>query len=365
MPLQIPHPNTPLHIYRHLLRESTYLPNLCRSWVTSRIQTRFRECRFKTPSTPHVKQAHAALRNLRSANSGHVQRLLRLLYMATGRLGKRRRILSTTQLSVIPPSDTAELEKSRLEAPLSQPNHPTDDSATPLKQTWLENWSLNKISAIAHSQLSQQSNAWPQQMRRALDPEQAISGENCFGQPFRPKRAQNRLKNHWASVLRQLMPPLPEGEWDHLASLVTGDTNVDALRVPSRRPVAQSMQEDNTDSMDQPWDWSQHATRPAREIERGAARKMKSLTGMEDQDPRGHGRPIGLRVISPRKLQRLYGHIWEMSPILKTKPGNKYSVTWGRKELKVSAPSTKDLLFFQGVAEDGSVGNVDQSQRRR
>jgi hypothetical protein len=32
-----------------------------------------------------------------------------------------------------------------------------------------------------------------------------------------------------------------------------------------------------------------------------------------------------------------------------------WSVAWGRNEQKISAPSTKDLLFFQGVGKDGRV----------
>ncbi|KAI1824043.1 hypothetical protein F4861DRAFT_279427 [Xylaria intraflava] len=358
MPLQIPHPKTPLHLYRHLLRESTYLPGLCRQWIASRIQTRFRECRSRSPPTPYIKQAHGALRNMRSANAGHIQRLERLCYLATGRIGKRRRLLGTSMLKPQPPSDTAGLEQSRVEAVLSAAHQDPDASATSVssKHTWLENWSFDTVAAIARSQLNQQARDWPHQMRRAIDPRKATSGQNCFGKPFRPKRVENNLKKHWAAVLAKLLPPLPQSEWDHLESLATGDTNVDALRIPPRRPVAQSIQDNTPDPASEEWDWSQHVTRPARVIERGSTRKMKSLTGDEDQDPRGSARPVGVYVITPRRLQRIYRRIWEMTPILKPKPGlKKPNVVWGQKELKVSPPSTRDLMFFQGVAEDGTA----------
>ena len=117
MSFQIPHPSKPLHLYRHLLREATYLPPLCRPWIASRIQARFLDCRYKKDAKdakPHVKEAHHWLRYLRSANAGHVERLLHLGYLATGRVGKRRRQLATTFLSKGPPANTSDLEQTDL-----------------------------------------------------------------------------------------------------------------------------------------------------------------------------------------------------------------------------------------------------------
>ncbi|KAI0875912.1 hypothetical protein GGS24DRAFT_453313 [Hypoxylon argillaceum] len=374
MPLQIPHPSTTLHLYRHLLRESTYLPVLCRPWITARIKQRFRDRREKQPVTPYVKQAHASLQFMRSANAGHVRRLERLCLMATGRVGKRRRILATSQLGNSLPTDTAELEQSRLAAvrETSSSNHTPgaryarddDDAAIAAaaaapsshKPDWLENWSLDMITAIAKSQHAQQTSNWPQTMRRGLDTKHILSGKNCFDRPYGPKLLRNKLKKHWAGVLHQLLPPLPQGEWDHLASLVKGDANVPELVIPTRRPVAQSLQDSNPDLASSEWDWSQHVLKPARVIERGSSRQRKSLTGKEDQDPRGHGTPIGTRVIGPRKLQRIYGRIWTMSPIIKKPPGKRnWSVSWGQNERMISAPATKDLPFFEGVTDDGKV----------
>ncbi|KAI1109098.1 hypothetical protein F5Y14DRAFT_44099 [Nemania sp. NC0429] len=363
MPLQIPHPTTPLHLYRHLLRESTYLPALCRPWIASRIKDRFRDRRYRKPATPYVKQAYTSLRYLRSANAGHIGRLERLCFMATGRVGKRRRILATTQLAAPPPADTAEAEQSRIETvPQSAPSdHPVDaaahshPAASPWKKRdWLENWSLDMISALARSQVAQQASNWPQSMRRTLDTKKIERGTNVFGRPYNPKLLRNKLKKHWAGVLHQLLPPLPQGEWDHLASLVHGDANADELTIPRRRPVARPVRHSNHDLANEQWDWSQHVLKPARVIERGSNRRQKSLTGNEDQDPRGHGRPIGVRVIGSRKLQRIYGRIWNMSPIIKEGSGaKKWSVSWGENEQRISAPFKSDLSFFKGVTTDG------------
>ncbi|KAI0411125.1 hypothetical protein F5X98DRAFT_64259 [Xylaria grammica] len=371
MPLQIPTPQSPLHLYRHLLRESTYLPALCRPWITSRVQERFRDCRHKDPPAPYVKQAHSSLRYLRSANVGNIKRLEHLCYLATGRVGKRRRILASSQLRQPPPTNTAELEQSRVEnglEPLSSNSPPdaTDTAAqVPHKHDWLENWSVDMILALARSQVSQQARDWPQSMRRMLDTKYITTGTNCFGRPYRPKLVRRKLLKHWANVLNQLLPPLPRGEWDHLASLVQGDTSVDELKIPPRRPVAQSIQGSSLDSPSEQWDWSQHALKPARALERGSGRKQKTLTGKEDQDPRGHGNPIGIRVISPREVQRMYGRIWAMSPIMEKNPKNeKWTVSWGGSERKISAPSIRDLLFFQGVTDDGKILKAGSSSQR-
>ncbi|KAI1349467.1 hypothetical protein F5Y01DRAFT_185119 [Xylaria sp. FL0043] len=373
MPLQIPHPQTPLHLYRHLLREATYLPALCRPWIASRIRQRFRDCRHKNPPTAYVAQAHSSLRYLRSANAGNIKRLEHLCLMATGRVGKRRRILAASQLSKPPPADTAELERSRVDnvhASLPSSDHTPGAAnaanAAPTKPDWLENWSLDMISALARSQVSQQARGWPQNMRRVLDTKYITSGRNCFGRPFRPKLVRNKLKKHWASVLKQLLPPLPQGEWDHLASLVQGEVSANELTIPPRRPVAQSIQDGSLDSVSEQWDWAQHALKPARVIERGNSRQQKSLTGKEDQDPRGHGRPIGVQVISPRRLQRIYGRIWTMSPLVRKNPGKqKVSVTWGSHQRIISAPSSRDLPFFQGIASDGTVVSKAEASSSR
>ncbi|TRX93566.1 hypothetical protein FHL15_005538 [Xylaria flabelliformis] len=353
MPLQIPHPTNPLHLYRHILRESTYLPALCRTWITSRIQQRFRDCRRKNPPGPYMKQAHSSLQYLRSVNAGDIRRLERLCFMATGRIGKRRRILTSSQLGHRPPTDTAELELSRVETTLG--SSPTPDAPTSRNHDWLDKWSFDMIAALAQSQLAQQAGDWPFAMRRTLGTKEIIEGRNSFDKPYKPKLIRNKLKKHWVTVFKQLLPPLPQGEWDHLASLVKGEANVDELIIP-RRTVARSAQDSTISSVSETWDWSQHVLKPARVLERGSSRNRKTLTGKEDQDPRGPGRPIGTRVITPRALQRIYGHIWNMSPIMKKNPNNqKWSVSWGEHERRISTPSTKDLIFFQGVTQQGHV----------
>ncbi|KAI1383812.1 uncharacterized protein F4822DRAFT_52355 [Hypoxylon trugodes] len=341
MPLQIPHPSTPLHLYRHLLREATYLPPLCRTWIAERIQSRFRDCRNEKDPKNHIRDAHHDLRYLRSANAGHIKRLLHLCYLATGRVGKRRRLLGKSELSNEPHTSSIELDKARLA---------TDKQREP---DWLDNWSEEKIMRLAQSQVENQGGDWPQNMRRQIDPKQVLPTENCFGRPLTKKLARNKLKKHWAGVLHQLLPPLPQGEWDHLGVLARGEADEKHYNLPPRRPVAISNY--ITPQIEKPTTWIDFVTRPARSIERNNSRRTKSLSGVEDEDPRGHGRAIGTRVINGRVLRELiYKRIWSMSPIIHKNPQTgRPVITWGKIEHTISRPGKKALQFFEGVNNKG------------
>ncbi|KAI2468507.1 hypothetical protein F4781DRAFT_267283 [Annulohypoxylon bovei var. microspora] len=349
MPLQIPHPNTPLHLYRHLLREATYLPPLCRPWVIWRIKARYRDCQYKWRDTKrYMKDAHHHLRNFRSANDGHMKRLLRLCYMATGRVGKRRRLLGKSELSSEPPTTSAELDEKAILDIINQQQKQ--------QSNWLDNWDIGKIKSIAISQAEQSEKNFPYHMRRTIDPKGAIPAENSFGRPLSKKLVQNKLKKHWAQVLRQLLPPIPRGEWDQLGSLARGEADPRHYKLPTRRPVARSVaQSDPPISESRIPSWADLVNKPIRVTERPNSRRMKSLSGGEDEDPRGHGNKIGVRVPNPRKLRRgLYLPVWEASPIVEKNPrSGRWNVTWGNPKSKISRPRGKDLQFFRGVDEYG------------
>ncbi|KAI6087635.1 hypothetical protein F4821DRAFT_101897 [Hypoxylon rubiginosum] len=346
MPLQIPHPNIPLHLYRHMLREATYLPPLCRPWITSRIQARFRDCCDTENPNFYIKEAHQKLRYLRSANTGHIERLRHLCFLATGRVGKRRRLLGRAELSTLPATSSAELDE--------MAKHASEKQRDP---DWMDNWSIEKVKAIAFSQSSQQDADWPHRMRKGVDPMRELPTENCFGRPISEKLIRNKLKKHWAAILRQLLPPLPQGEWDQLGVMARGEADSQHYIIPARRPVAMPIsQPPSASSEAQTSSWKDFVTAPVRSLERGSSRSMKSLTGDEDKDPRGRGRPTGLRVLNRRKLCRgIYSRIWRASPQLDKNPrSGKWTVTWGGQEHQpLSPPRKKDLQFFQGIDKTG------------
>ena len=368
MSFQIPHPSKPLHLYRHLLREATYLPPLCRPWIASRIQARFLDCRYEKDAKPHVKEAHHWLRYLRSANAGHVERLRQICYLVTGRVGKRRRQLANTFLTKTPPANTADLENTDLKVD-------PDAYIEGREPDWLDNWSEEKLQAVAKSQVVQQDRGkgnWPQTMRRSLDPKRTLPTENSFGRPFPKRVARNKLKRHYASILHQLLPPLPQGEWDRLKDLANGRaTGPEDFKMASRRTLAQPVlpeaNEEEAGAKDEDWDWTQYATRPARKIERKSSREMKSLTGALDQDPRGQGRPIGVRTLGSRVLRRgIYSRIFECSASMTEVPeSGKWKVQWGSSDIRLSKPAAAELRFFEGVDKNGKPTTTNQKPAQK
>lgn len=360
MPLQIPHPNKALHLYRHLLREATYLPPLCRPWTADRIKTKFRDYRSSQESK-YIKQAHHNLRYLRAANAGHFERMLQLCYHATGRLGKRRRQLVRSQLAVEAAVDT-EVLQNNVDNGGNKKKSNLPDEGMP---DWLHNYDVDLIIAVAKGQYERQTSVWPRNVVRSVDymNNRQRPTENCWGVPFSDKQVRRKLRKHYAKVLGQLMPPVPEGEWEALKALATGTAEDDLWTIPPRRPIAVPVHDDagleETANESKMWDWEMYATKRVRALERKNSRSVKALTGEEDDDPRGHGRPTGIRAFKPRLLRRrLYGQIWETSATVSKDTKGKWAVTWGGAEKRLSAPSASDLQFFAGV---NAKGQLDKS----
>ncbi|KAF7524938.1 hypothetical protein G7054_g11250 [Neopestalotiopsis clavispora] len=393
MPLQIPHPNTALHLYRHLLREATYLPPLARPWIYAQIQSKFRDHqRTEDTKKRYVQNAHRSLRYLRAANAGHVDRMLRICFFATGRLGKRRRLLSSTYLSTSPAEDSATLEAATAQSSSSsaddamrrlelaawgttpnemekknKKNSKTKVLPATCSPSWMENWDFVKVKALAHSQYHQQEDTvdWvaKNKIRRTLDPKTTVITENCWGLPLKPRQMTNRLQKHWKSVLRSVMAPLPGGEWDFLKAVVEGTVPESMFAVPKRRPVAVSLlagaheASSNTPRVHQTWDWEKHATTPIRKLERHNSRRMMALSGSTPEQSQFQDRPIGVRTLTPSFLRNaIYSKVWQVSPTMKQNARGKWAVTWGSKPVpKPSAASASDARFFQGVNVNGKV----------
>ncbi|KAK8052238.1 hypothetical protein PG993_003623 [Apiospora rasikravindrae] len=362
MPFQLPHPDTAIHLYRHLLREATYVPPYCRPWVTERIRSKFRDDR-----RPNIHKAHQSLRYLRSANAGHVDRTLHLCFLASGRLGKRRRQLASSYLAKDPAVDSDALHQKPLlptEKDTSSNRKPRPEE--PPIQSWLDNWDIHKIKAVAGAQVRNTTNL-PKQMRKTYDPALVLPTENAWGRPFKPKLAKRKEQKHYAKLLADLMPPVPQGEWDLLQALSLGQAETDMFNVPSRRTVATTpvTTQDSPTITAPEWNWEAYVTKPVRAVERGNSRAFKSLSGACDSDPRGQGRPIGVKIFNPRRLRRsIYGRVWEASPTLtKAKGKGKFQVTFGGARRELSPATTSDLQFFSGVDKQGAPTKITEPHK--
>src|SRR4051794_19051413 len=133
-PLRIPRPGMTLHLYRHLLRESSYLPPFARSTVDYRIKGRFRRHRDAEGGRldMHLSNGHRELRTMRAAVAGDMPRMYKLLLQCFGRIGHRRRRLLEDLLQKEPMTDTEKLEKGS--------KTQEEDAVPPRKPDWLDKW---------------------------------------------------------------------------------------------------------------------------------------------------------------------------------------------------------------------------------
>lgn len=384
MPLQIPHPNAALHLYRHILREATYLPPLARPATFEHIKSRFRQRRSAQDPERYVKVAHRQLRFMRAANAGHDERMVRICLLATGRLGRRRRELAHEYLAssaateaAAPTGDTTtnssvDAMRRLSAAAWGRPEKPGNGHGSPKQEkalpptcgpTWLENWDLEKVRILGESQHNHQENMkdWVKfnSIRRTVDPRRIVIQENCWGNTLKPKQMTRKLQKHWISVLSHLLPPLPQEEWNMLKALAQGTASEAMWKIPSRRPVAVS---NDASALAQTeallWAWEKHATVPIRKLERKNSRRMQALSGSSNDDPQRHGPPIGVRVPKARSLKRgIYSRVWQASPVISTSAKGKITVVWGGSDQQIIPikATTSDLQFFRGVDMKGKI----------
>ncbi|KAJ4289349.1 hypothetical protein N0V88_007100 [Collariella sp. IMI 366227] len=344
--LRIPHPQTPLHLYRHLRREASYLPPLARTFADSQIEARFRKSQKDEANKcqKRLRNAHHELRILRAANAGDMARMQRVLFRAFGRVGRRRRELMTDLLARDPPKNTEELEKYIAElAAIATEERPVD---------WLDSWDVDRLRALARSQAQAElpNPPKPDLTLKQTQPTKVIPEENSWGRQLTPKLARTKLKNMWRLVADKCMAPLPREEWEKLGSIVKGEVPDAKWLPPPRRPVAQCLAGPEEGRS---WNWQYYATKPVAVVDRPARRRSKLLSGaVDDNSPGGDPLPIGRHNFTPRTWRRMMEHVWKLSPTIEKAPsGRGWNIEWGKTEFKPVSASTGSLEFFKDFPE--------------
>ncbi|KAH8423676.1 uncharacterized protein LDX57_001433 [Aspergillus melleus] len=203
------------HIYRAILRECSYLPDpLARAYHHDFVVQRFRQhsedprkSRHKDPYRQNQlrKVATQTLSLFRRANEGYSRPLEKVLRLAYGRRGKKRKDLLDTLIHPEFPTDHMALEEF-----LSKPSIFSDGWEPP---------------AVMISLMKSQRNAGvaAQMNLRAikqLAPD--IPKENSWGQPVSEARRRNIRKKWFYRVLPDLLPPLPDSDVQILEGLISG-----------------------------------------------------------------------------------------------------------------------------------------------
>jgi hypothetical protein len=340
--LRLPPPQTTLQLYRHLLREATYLPPVVKPFFVDRIRTRFQ--RHKTDPEPEYRlnKAHKDLRYLRAANGGDYARMRRVLMLGFGRIGRRRRELIDELIRRDKPTDTAELEKFIAD---------TRDSALS-HNDWLGKWNTVKILALTRSQstVDLPETPLPTKGTRTSDPAKNVPTENVWGRPLSPKLARSKLRKEYKFVIRRLLPPVEEKEWELLKQLAAGQGGPEWDTPSRRRTVAKTTADE--DAANDEWEWEDYILKPVRAVDAKRSRRMKALTGAVDETSPFPKTALGIHKFNKRVWQRLYTDIWRMTPKMEPKPqwAHKWEVQWGVNKLEVSKATADYAEFFEGTS---------------
>ncbi|KAM6480330.1 hypothetical protein HDV62DRAFT_108125 [Trichoderma sp. SZMC 28011] len=362
----LPTSPSPVQLYRHLLRECSYLPPAFRAEIASTIQDRFhRHRKYDTRAKAHLARAYTALRTLRAANSGEKAAMESLISKGFGRSGSRRRELMAQFVIPQGPKDSSALEEALDSArrsneankASSSTTHATSDDTVKVKKAFFEKWDQEKLMKILQSQRQQQRDtkgtaSWPGTPVKTLDPDQFIPKETIWGKPPGENLKQTKRANWWRRNADKIMPPLGRGEWEMLKELSNGGQERGEWQIPERRPLANSLAATEEMTAQTKWNWEDYATKPTAIVEKPRSLKQQRRTGQKDSGP--YSVKDRDRNLSTRWFQRAYTRAWQLTPTMTQDPNTlKYSFTWGSIQSRLPPAAKHQLDIFEGVDENG------------
>ncbi len=361
--LPIPSPATILHIYRHLLREASYLPLVARPYITERIKTQFRtHQRASATGGERVRKAYHGLRYLRAANTGSLSRLRKILLLAFGRTGRRRRELLSSFFQRESPADSAALE-TLIEA---GPKSPAGTGTSKRDKDWLDRWDVDKLTKYAKSQATQGLVNTPQAalVPKQTDPTRKIPAQNIWGDALAPKLARSKLRKGWKEIIKKVLPPVSLGEWELLRDLSAGKRPAHEWHMPARRVLAREISGGPADdTAGGGWEWAAYVKRPIRQVEAGQSRRRRLMSGATDDNSPNAGPPIGIHRYTPRLMARLYNQVWAMTATAEKAHNKGLEVTWGRREPHIPTAKGSATEFFEGAPEVPAAQHSAQRKR--
>lgn len=345
-------------LFREILRECTYLPDsFAREWTSKHVRSRFESYAFKTwkqrqlklkllakqtvpefkassgqHETPDIwklrlqakrKEARQALATLRRANEGERKALLKVLYMAYGRTGKRRHEL---MLPLLPSSKRHEVETLlRQDAEMDQTDSEIETGANGLAekdvtesdimpdlavQQTLTGWPTPQLRAVLQSQMKVQPATTRRSSPRRLSP--VIPELNSWLRPLPQVRIKNLRKRHYSDLLDRLQVPLPTRDWTRLQDLACGRVKADPI-LPRRKLATTVLQENDV-------------TKPlASALEMVIAHGKAPTRAFASREA---------HAMTPRFMQRVYAQVFSQCCLLKWDTERKqWCVTWGTNAL--------------------------------
>lgn len=231
----------PLHLYRSLLRETTYLfdsnaRQYLHKYITSSFRSKISNSRTSSQHLPdydgsiladkrhQLKRGRKFLSTLQKANQGYLRPLENVLNLTYGRKGRRRRELMT-ELMLREPDEILE-QKAALDGKGGGVKQ-----QQPVQQ-FAKGWKPPpKFDALLRSQVVLQSHLTH---NKKIKTKPTLGENNAWGKPMPECRIRNATKRWYAQNARLLLPPLSEKEWQNIKARTEGDN----LVIPKRRSQA-------------------------------------------------------------------------------------------------------------------------------
>lgn len=359
-------------LLRALLRECSYLPDShSRVYLSNHVLDRFKEYKdVKALGGPArdgklgaeqfarlksiMDTAKQELRNLRRANDGDRDRLLKVLLHTYGRSGKRRHLLLKPLFQPDgPESIGGPLPKYRDEEyglpglELVRVLHiiSRDDKGTVVGIH--PNYGI--LTALLDSHIRAEPNDFNRtQMKGSKQhdhkPVLTIASKNVWLRPMPRIREKNQIKKWYATLLDKILPPLEEAEWQDLKAKATGMVKWEGSR--ERRTAAKALHrdaEDQGDDVGPPFAPFAEALNDAPRVKHNLWPNTQKL------------------------MQQLWRMVFDNSPVMRWDSAKqRWNVEWGCEVLRelrrkaYHAPLHTGL--FEGVAESGKSATSKEQQ---
>ncbi|KAF4620143.1 hypothetical protein G7Y89_g14680 [Cudoniella acicularis] len=330
-------------VYRRLLRALSYFPDsvarihIARYAVeplkASTKAARGSEEKKKELIKKRITRARQLTIRIEQANNGNLENLKKMLSLAYGREGRRRRVLVADLLK---PDKDEDVNPEVIKDLINASEGPAASLVEPSA----------KVQALLKSQ---QNNPPSEAARpRIKNTKAPIPVENIWGRPI-PVRSQISMrKKWWADTLDRVYPPVPTNEWNRLRDIATGV-------IPIVNPQRRASPPISPEEVEKPDDVLEYLFNPVRA---GGALLYRKIPGnvaaaREKVQPEG---PVQMNPQSyQRTIRRVYASIWNMTPLLlRDEHTKKWVVEWGKPKSEahsgaISTPSLKDMELFEGL----------------
>ncbi|POS82646.1 hypothetical protein EPUL_006575 [Erysiphe pulchra] len=363
-----------ISLYRNLLRATSYFPDhFAQAIIHRHVVHRFKKARRRAIEASELESrrqsngfrlilsSNASLNTIKKRLSYGYQKLgalnravegdadcfLKVIMIAYGRVGRRRRELTKILLTDDPgniPEDTAALVEilngnGNVDKLLESQN----PKGGPKFNAFLKSQCACRIKDVRDT-------------IKELEPK--IPKENIWGRSLPLKRVATIKKNWWSMVLKKLLPPVAREEFERLKGLSIGTIKQEWL--VSKRKPAIPLQENN--EMKDSLQWIHIFKTPIRDLDEALINMIKPtpfglvLDESKIISPSKFNRPpIEKFIRSHRSMRRLYGKVWSLTPTMsKDEMTGKWNVEWGRGSSnylagRITQPCNRDIELFQDI----------------